>query len=87
MYYLQIQTVIVVTTQVIKLIHLPVAVTSVFITCTVKSVDDGLVRTSSTCTAPSSSSTAYIGFMKDTITSTYMIDTAYTTCTQSLIVK
>ena len=40
--------------------HLPVVDPSVLLTSTVISVDDGLLRTSTGCTGPSSSLTLYV---------------------------
>ena len=47
-----------------------VALTAVSLTCTVISVDDGLLRTSTGCTAPSSSPTLYIALLNDTVGAT-----------------
>ena len=53
------------------LVHLPVAVMSLLSTCTVISVDDGLLRTSTGCAGPSSSSTLYVDWLKLTKISKY----------------
>ena len=48
---------------------LPLAVKGVVTTCTVSTNDDGLLRTSSGCTIPTSSSTLYSALWKFTIIS------------------
>ena len=52
--------------------HLPLAEPSVTFTITVKSVDDGLLRTSTGCVGPSSSSTMYVDWLKLTVISVEM---------------
>ena len=47
-----------------------VALTAVSLTCTVISVDDGLLRTSTGCADPSSSPTLYIALLNDTVGAT-----------------
>ena len=49
------------------LVYSPVAVMSLFSTCTVISVDDGLLRTNTGCAGPSSSSTLYADCLKLTM--------------------
>ena len=49
--------------------HSPVAVFWVSPTCTVISVDDGLLRTSTSCAGPSSSLTLYVGWPKEMVVS------------------
>ena len=44
--------------------HSPVAVPLVVKTCTITVVDDGLLRTSTGCAGPSSSSTLYVDWLK-----------------------
>ena len=51
----------------VMLVYSPVAVMSLLLTCTVISVDDGLLRTSTGCAGPSSSSTLYVDWLKLTI--------------------
>jgi len=46
------------------LVYSPVAVLSLLLTCTVISVDDGLLRTSTGCAGPLSSSTLYVDWLK-----------------------
>ena len=53
----------------VMLVYSPVAVMSLFLTCTVISVDDGLLRTSTGCAGPSSSLTLYADWLKLTETS------------------
>ena len=48
----------------VMLAYSPVAVMSLLLTCTVISVDDGLLRTSTGCTGPSSSLTLYVAWLK-----------------------
>jgi len=43
------------------------AVTSVSLTCTVISVDDGLLRTSTGCAGPSPSLNLYVEWLNDTV--------------------
>ena len=52
------------------LLHLLVAVFSVSLTCTVILVDDGLLRTSTGCAGPSSSSTLNVVCSNVTVTAT-----------------
>ena len=49
------------------LLHLLVAVFWVSLTCTVISVDGGLVRTSTSCTSLSSSLTLYVDWLNVTV--------------------
>ena len=51
---------------------LPLAEPSVTFTITVISVDDGLLKTSTGCAGPSSSSTMYVDWLKFTVTSVEM---------------
>ena len=53
----------------VTLVYLPVVVMSLLLTCTVISVDDGLLRTSTGFTGPSSSSTLYADWLKLTVIS------------------
>ena len=53
----------------VMLVYSPVAVMSLLLTCTVISVDDGLLRTNTGCAGPSSSSTLYVDWLKLTETS------------------
>jgi len=48
----------------VMLVYSPVAVMSLLLTCTVISVDDGLLRTSTGYAGPSSSSTLYVDWLK-----------------------
>ena len=50
----------------VMLVYSPVAVLCLFLTCTVISVDDGLLRTSTGCAGPSSSSTLYVDWLNVT---------------------
>jgi len=53
--------------------HIPVAVLSLLTTCTVILNDDGLLRTSTSCPNPQSSSNSLKDVsLKDTVTSTYI---------------
>ena len=45
----------------------PMAVLLIALTCTVISVDDGLLRTSTGCAGPSSSLTLYVDWLKVTV--------------------
>jgi len=49
--------------------HIPVAVLSSLTTCMVILNDDGLLRTSTSCPNPQSSSNLYAVSLKDTVTS------------------
>ena len=51
----------------VMLVYLPVAVMLLLLTCTVISVDDGLLRTSTGCADPSSSSTVYVDWLNMTM--------------------
>ena len=62
--------------------HLPVADPLVLITCTVISVDDGLLRTSTGCAGPLFSSTLYTDWLKLTVTT--MERTKIHSCTYNL---
>ena len=48
----------------VMLVYLPVAVMLLLLTCTVISVDDGLLRTSTGCAGPLFSSTLYADWLK-----------------------
>ena len=52
------------------LLHSLVAVFSLSLTCTVISVDDGLLRTSTGCAGPASSLTLYVDWLKVTVAAT-----------------
>ena len=49
------------------MVYLPIAELSLFITCTMTSVDDGLLRTNTGSAGPSSSLTMYVDLLKDTV--------------------
>ena len=51
----------------VMLVYSPVALMSFLLTCTVTSVDDGLLRTSTGCAGPSSSLTLYVDWSKHTV--------------------
>jgi len=47
----------------VMLVYSPVAVMSLLVTCTVISVDDGLLRISTGCASPLFSPTLYVGWL------------------------
>lgn len=53
------------------MVYLPIAELSLFITCTITSVDDGLLRTNTGSAGPSSSLTMYVDWLKDTVATTW----------------
>jgi len=61
------------------LLHSLLAVVWVSLICTAISVDDGLLRTSTGCAGPSSSSTLYVDWLKVTVVATVFIN-SYKTC-------
>ena len=62
----------------VMLVYSPVAVMSLLLTCTVILVDDGLLRTSTGCVGPSSSSILNVDWLKLTEISTEQNLMAYT---------
>ena len=75
---------------VMMLLHLLVAVFSVSLTCTLISVDDGLLRTSTGCADISFSLTLYVDWLKMTViainTKPYLpIQTQYNVCNSCIV--
>ena len=68
----------------VMLVYSPVAVMSLLLTCTVISVDDGLLTTSTGCAGPSSSSTLYVDWLKLTNIAVVVRDNP---CKSNLAVK
>ena len=58
----------------VMLVYSPVAVMSLLVTCTVILVDDGLLRTSTGCAGPSSSSTLYVDWLKLMVMATKQLE-------------
>ena len=55
------------------MVRQPVAVSSLSLTSTVTSVDDGLLRTNTGCTGPSLSLTLYADWLKDMVATVRLI--------------
>ena len=58
----------------VMLVYSPVAVMSLLLTCTVILVDDGLLRTSTGCAGPASSSILYVDLLKMIVGATVTIN-------------